>query len=260
MWRKNLILSLVFVLALPFGKAGAASTDLQDEAQSQVSASDKGVTTAPATETETETETETTLAVPADVKWAHHLATGFAALGTIAGVVQLGYIIGKYWREIDQVLPDERWDCQWKSNVQVSVADEGGITIQNMSGWIPDATTLLQHAVPVGIMTPVFALAARWLHRHPPVIKPETIFTQSPLENIAKFLGVVLVGGIATKAAVYSLGLGVSFMFDPKVPKGLLVQIAAFGGMLLCKTYAVLRVGYLNHKAAEELDQSIIAA
>jgi hypothetical protein len=102
MRRKNLILSLVCTVLLPILECKAADKGMQDEVQSQP---ERVSTEAGAR------ASETVLAVPADVKWAHHLGMGFAAFGMIAGVAQLLYI-GKYCVEM---IADRTKKDQWYS-------------------------------------------------------------------------------------------------------------------------------------------------
>ncbi len=312
MWRKNLIISLVVAMALPTGKAGAALTGLQDEAQPQVSTGDKGVTAS-------------ALAVPADVKWAHRLATVLAALGTIAGVVQLGYI-WKYWGEVGKEFTKPRWYCkkieifkglQWSQPISpdltaaqkaamsgiLSLEDflkerhpkffqqmiaglinikDSGIKETNLScfkahcpgllgiidiyrlsegdiyknggyfvtdydhRWTPDINDLRLAGWLGAIATPLFALATGWLYRHPPVLKPEAASQKTRAAALAT-------GVIGIPVAVTALWIGMRDVFNTEGPKGLNIQIAAFGGMLLCKAYATLRSWYINHKAAAAL-------
>jgi hypothetical protein len=229
MWRKNLILSLVFAVALPFGNAGAAPTGLQDEAQPQVSTGDKGVTTAPAL--------VTTLAVPAAVKWAdrlaHCLAIGVAAVGAVAGVVQLLYI-GKYWGEVGKgYFGGPYWYAK---------------QLQNTQYWAPDRALLIEKGIATFIFTSVFAGQAALLYRNPPVMRPEVVLLETHAAPL--FLWMM----IPVPLSVSCLFLLMQGTMADEMPKGLFVQfLVLFGDILIFRLYDALRILYLNHKAAEAL-------
>jgi hypothetical protein len=225
MWWKSLILSMVFAMALPVGKAGAAPTGLQDEAQPQVSVGGKSVTTVPAA--------ETALAVPADVKWAHRLATGFGILGILAGVVQLWYI----WEYKEQVYRDEkfgekRWYCSKRKNGEVTY-------------FSPDLDKLRYWEDVLLKLTIISSVSELIVYLTAPFIKP----AMARKTDYADACVTVPIMVLSTAL----LATGASLIFGKSFCKGYAIQLCSLGAMWLCMGYKSLLMKYINHKAAEAL-------